>query len=175
MASLGLTMWLTLVAIVAMMTLVWLLSLIRRDASIVDPFWGAGFVLVAFLAVWLEFPPSNRAILIVALTTLWGLRLSLFLLWRNWGHSEDRRYQAMRQHHGSRFWWVSLFTVYWMQAAILWFVSFPIQVAAGEAATTPLGWLDGVGSVLWAIGFLLETIGDWQLAASSPTQPTRIG
>ena len=169
MSPLWLTLWVTLAAIAAAMTLVWLLSVILRDASIVDPFWGAGFVLVAVVAVALNFPPSVRTMLMVALTAVWGLRLSLFLLCRNWGHAEDRRYQAMRQHHGPRFWWISLFTVCLLQGAILWFVSLPIQatavqVTAGRSAVTPLHWLDSLGILLWVIGFLFETVGDRQLA-----------
>jgi steroid 5-alpha reductase family enzyme len=31
------------------MTVLWLTSLLRRDASIVDPFWGTGFVLITWL------------------------------------------------------------------------------------------------------------------------------
>jgi steroid 5-alpha reductase family enzyme len=146
------------------MALVWLLSLARRDASIVDPFWGSGFAIVALTASWLNFPPSARTTLLVALTAVWGLRLSLFLLWRNWGHGEDRRYQVMRDHHGQRFWWVSLFTVFMLQAVILWFVSLPIQVTASQDETNPLHWLDGLGVLIWTIGFTFEAVGDWQLA-----------
>jgi steroid 5-alpha reductase family enzyme len=164
MPSLWLTLSVTLATITATMILVWLLSLVRADASIVDPCWGSGFVLVAFASCWLNFPPSARVILLVALTAIWGLRLSIFLLWRNWGHGEDRRYRAMRHYHGPRFGWVSLFTVFLLQAVILWFVSLPIQVAAAEAESSPMGWLDGIGVLLWVIGFAFEAIGDWQLA-----------
>jgi steroid 5-alpha reductase family enzyme len=151
--------------VAAMMLLVWLLSLAKRDASIVDPFWGIGFVLAVVSSVWLSLPPCPRDILLLLLTTIWGLRLSFFLCWRNWGHGEDRRYRAMRDYHGPRFWWVSLFTVFMLQALILWFVSFPIQVAAAVGnEIQPLGWLDALGVVLWAIGFTFEAVGDWQLA-----------
>ena len=52
-----------------------------------------------------------------------------------------------------------------LQAAILWFVSLPLQAAlAEEAAGSPLGWLDAAGSAVWTIGMLFETVGDWQLA-----------
>jgi steroid 5-alpha reductase family enzyme len=148
-----------------MMMLVWLLSLTRRDASIIDPFWGMGFALVAVTAVWLNFPPTVRVGLLLLLTSIWGLRLSLFLLRRNWGQGEDRRYRAMRDYHGPRFWWVSLFTVFMLQALILWFVSLPIQVAAAVGnEIQPLGWLDALGVVLWGIGFTFEAVGDTQLA-----------
>ena len=138
MCPLWLTLSVTLATIMATMVLVWLLSLVRRDASIVDPFWGAGFVIVALVAATLNSPPSVRTTLLLTLTGVWGVRLSLFLLWRNWGHGEDRRYRAMRDHHGPRFWWVSLFTVFLLQAAILWFVSLPIQVSMSWNEPTPL-------------------------------------
>ena len=39
--------------------------------------------------------------LLVALVTIWGLRLSVHLAWRKHGEPEDYRYQAMRKHWGS--------------------------------------------------------------------------
>lgn len=158
------TLVVSLAVLVAIMTLLWLGSLAKRDASIIDPIWGAGFVLVAWLAWWLNHPVGIRAMLLTMLTTIWGVRLSMFLLWRNWGEGEDRRYQVMRKHHGPRFWWVSLFTVFVLQAILLWFVSMPIQIATSLDHARPLDWLDGFGVVLWAIGFAFEAIGDWQLA-----------
>src|SRR5579872_784225 len=122
--------------VIATMTCLWLLSLQRGDASIVDPFWGTGFIVVAWLTLTSRPPEQEvtRSWLLAALTTIWGLRLSLYLLWRNWGHAEDRRYRAMREHHGSRFWWVSLLTVFLLQGVILWIVSMPIQAAMVTAA-----------------------------------------
>lgn len=154
----------TFVTVILSMIVLWIVSLIRRDASIVDPFWGAGFVVVAWLAWQITDAQTWRAWLLIGLTTAWGLRLSLFLGWRNWGHGEDRRYAAMRRYHGQRFWWVSLFTVFLLQAGILWFVSLPIQAAMVAGAAGEFRWLDAIGISLWAIGFFFESVGDWQLA-----------
>ncbi len=156
----------SLLLVIATLTCLWLLSLVRRDASIVDPFWGMGFVLVTWY-VWESASTARlieRSWLLAALTTLWGLRLSLYLLWRNWGHDEDRRYRAMREYHGARFWWVSFLTVFLLQAIILWIVSLPIQAAMINAETTPLGWLDFVGVGLWSVGLFFESVGDFQMA-----------
>ena len=154
----------TLALTLTLLFLLWLLSLARRDASIVDPFWGSGFVSVAWAAVTLTAPANPRALLLAGLVTLWGLRLSVFLLWRNWGHGEDYRYRTMREHHGPRFAWVSLFTVFLLQGIILWFVAFPILATATATPFVPLGWLDLAGGLLWGIGLCFETLGDWQLA-----------
>ena len=146
------------------MSVLWIVGTVRRDASIVDPFWGTGFVIVTWVSLYLNSPTGIRVLLLAGLSTVWGLRLSLFLAWRNWGHGEDRRYAAMRAHHGRRFWWVSLYTVFLLQGAILWFVSLPIQIAAVKNLPVQIGWLDAAGIVLWAIGLFFESVGDWQLA-----------
>ncbi len=167
MSSFSLTLAVNLSALTAVLVLVWGVSLLVRDASIIDPCWGLGFVLVSWLS-WLSWGLNTvadwRSLLLAILTTVWGVRLSLYLLWRNAGHGEDRRYAAMRQFHGPRFWWVSLFTVFLLQAVILWFVSWPIQASASVGSQQPLGCLDGLGLAMWTIGFLFEAVGDWQLA-----------
>ncbi len=164
MSPLAITLLSTLVVVLGVLAALWALSVRLRDASIVDPFWGTGFAIVAAVALALNQPVTNRGLLLGLLTAVWGLRLSVYLLRRNWGHGEDRRYQAMRAHQGQRFWWLSLFTVFWLQAAILWFVSLPIQVAVVDREMQPLGWLDALGVTLFVVGFVFESVGDWQLA-----------
>jgi steroid 5-alpha reductase family enzyme len=164
MSPLTQTLMTNLLVIALIMLILWIVGTVRCDASIVDPFWGTGFVIVAWLSWQLNSPVEIRVLLLTILVTVWGLRLSMFLLWRNWGHGEDRRYAAMRAHHGSRFWWISLGSVFLLQGAILWFVSLPIQVAAVGNLSDPLNWLDAIGIGLWMVGLSFETIGDWQLA-----------
>jgi steroid 5-alpha reductase family enzyme len=72
--------------ILAGMVVLWAASLALRNASIIDIFWGMGFVAAA----WLYFAVSpagfpGRKILLCTLVSLWGLRLSGYILWRNWG------------------------------------------------------------------------------------------
>lgn len=177
LGTLGFTLVVLLVAVIA----VWLLSVFRRDASIADIFWGLGFVMVACVAIAMNPGANFRGWLITTLTTIWGLRLATFLAWRNWGHGEDRRYAAMRSQHGERFWWVSLFTVFLLQGGILWFVSLPVQVSIAQSSganssAASFHWLDALGVGLWSIGFIFETVGDWQLALfkANPTNAGRV-
>lgn len=156
----------SLLIVLATMTCLWLYSIARRDASIVDSFWGAGFVCVTWVAL-VSAPRTlmlERKWLLATLTTIWGLRLSIYLLWRNWGHGEDRRYQSMREHVGERFWWVSFLTVFLLQSVILWFVSLPIQVAMMDTKSKPLCWIDLAGVFVWSVGLFFEAVGDYQLA-----------
>ena len=151
------------VAGVAMVAL-WLLSLRLRDASVVDPFWGTGFVLLAWSAWSTLGVHGFRAYLALALVTAWGLRLSTHLLIRKRGHGEDFRYAAMREAHGDRFWIVSLGTVFALQGAIMVLVAAPV-IAAVVGPHSPLGPLDAVAALAWAVGFTFEAVGDAQLVA----------
>ena len=154
---------LNLAAIIALMTSVWLFSLVKKDASIIDVFWGLGFVLVA----WLTFSRADgylgRKLLITGLTTIWGLRLSIHILIRNWGHGEDRRYQTWRAQYGRNFWWVSFFTVFGLQAILLWVISLVLQFGQLSPVPARLVLLDGLGTLLWTAGFIFEAVADWQL------------
>lgn len=154
----------TLVTLLIAMLALWSISLVKRDASIADVFWGAGFVLIAWVALTFNSPVAWRAWLVAVLTSIWGLRLAFHLLLRNLKHTEDRRYAAMRSQHGPRFWWVSLFTVFLLQGAILWFISLPVQVVAAQKVLNGFSVFDALGITLWAIGFFFESVGDWQLA-----------
>jgi steroid 5-alpha reductase family enzyme len=69
----------------------------------------------------------------------------------------------MRASHGQAFWWRSLFTVFWLQGALLWFVSLPLLVAVRAAQPTHLTVVDGLGILIFAVGFGFEVVGDAQL------------
>ena len=166
-----------LAAAVGMFAL-WLLSLFLRDASIVDVAWGPGFAVIAAVTAVQSAPLSARGVLLLALVTLWALRLGAFLFVRNHGRGEDPRYQAMRRHWGARFPQVSLLTVFALQGVLMWWISLPLQVgiagagahaaacsiACEASALHALNLRDAFGVLLFATGFTFEALGDFQLA-----------
>jgi steroid 5-alpha reductase family enzyme len=162
-ASITIMVW-NLAAIAAMMIAGWLISLIFRNVTIVDSLWGLGFILIAWLTFFVSDGYLGRKLLIAILVTMWGLRLSVYLSWRNWGRGEDPRYGQWRKKSGDGFWLVSLFKVFILQALFLWIISIVVQI--GQLATTPgsLTWLDALGVIVWTTGFIFESVGDWQLA-----------
>jgi len=142
----------------------WLASLALRDVSIVDPAWGIGFVLVAWLAFALGDGCRGRRVLLAALGSVWGVRLAAYLLARKLRERrEDPRYARMRAHHGERFALVSLGSVFLLQGALMWVVSLPVAAAAPQPDR--LGVLDGLGCAIWAVGLFFEAVGDRQLAS----------
>ena len=150
-------------AVAVWMLIAWLISVPLNDVSIVDLFWGAGFIVVVWIAFVCDGATGPRRWLIAILVTIWGARLSGYLAWRNLGHGEDKRYTAMRKKNPETFWVRSLLTVFVLQGAIMYVVSFPLQAAAGSSQ--PLHWIDVAGMFLWCVGLFFEVVGDWQLAA----------
>ena len=143
--------------------LTWIASVVRRDASLVDRTWSlmiAGPALVyAAQAGW----ATPRAVALLVVVLAWGLRLSAFITWRNWGHGEDRRYQAIRARNEPNFALKSLVLVFALQTVLAWIVAMP--TLAGLVGDQPFGALDAVGIAIAFAGFLFEAIGDAQMAA----------
>jgi steroid 5-alpha reductase family enzyme len=154
---------LNLLVILALMICLWGLSLVLKDAGIADIFWGLGFVIIA----WITFVTAEgfvgRRSLITLLVTVWGLRLSLHIAFRNLGKGEDRRYRAWREKYGDRYWWVSLFTVFLTQGLLLWTIALVCQ--AGQLSRIPDTFvlLDVLGFLVWTTGFCFEAVADRQL------------
>jgi steroid 5-alpha reductase family enzyme len=145
------------------MLLGWLASLLLRDISVVDVAWGVGFVALGWAVFLVADGSSARKLLVVALTTIWGLRLSGYILWRRRSEEgHDFRYRELQEKPRAAI--LSLVGVFAVQAMGLWTVSLPLQAA--QVSSTPVGLtaLDFIGVAVWAIGMLFETVADAQLA-----------
>lgn len=140
----------------------WLASIPLRDASLADRVWSAFIAVPVACYVW-QAGGDARAFVMLAITLAWALRLGLYVTVRNWGHGEDRRYQAIRARNQPHFALKSLWLVFLLQAVLGWIVGWPMLVAtASERA--PWGAWDGFGAALAVGGLLIETIADAQLA-----------
>jgi steroid 5-alpha reductase family enzyme len=152
-----------LLLILSLLTLLWIISLVIKDASIIDSFWGLGFVILAWFYYFKTAEnQSFRALVLCILVTLWGVRLALHIYIRNHGQGEDYRYQAMRAEHGKSFWWVSYLRVYLLQGFLLWIIAVPLLIGQISSENN-LQLTDYLGVIIWTVGFLFEAIGDWQL------------
>jgi steroid 5-alpha reductase family enzyme len=155
------TAWIGLEVVLAWALVLWVVSLRLKDSSIADPFWAPSFLVVGS-AYWIAAGGAGvRGTVALALIALWAGRLGWHLWGRNRREGEDRRYGAMRDHRGASFWWVSLFTVFLLQAVLVWLVSMPLLAAV--LSTNPFGPWDWLGILLALVGTVLEGSADAQL------------
>jgi steroid 5-alpha reductase family enzyme len=154
-----------LIPILSMMFVLWVISIRIKNVSIVDLFWGFGFVLTCFIYFMKADGLEIRKILLLTMVSIWGMRLSIYLAWRNWGKGEDRRYQKFRQDYGEhRYWWISFFQTFMLQGVLMWLISAPLLGAQYYNTGNALTVFDFIGVFVWLIGFIFETGGDVQLA-----------
>ena len=151
----------------------WLVSLLRKDVSIVDSMWSLMFLIAAVIYMTLG-ETGPRATLIVTLVAIWALRLAGHITWRNWGEGEDYRYQKIRANNSPGFAFKSIYIVFGLQAGLAAIISLPLLAAIG--GTRSMGALDVAAVLVWIVGFVFEALGDLQLAQfrSNPDNKGRV-
>ena len=165
------------VVVFGLLALLWVVSVAVKDASLIDIFWGFGFLVVAAVCLYLAQVKTPYLYLLAALPILWGLRLTLYLGRRNLGHGEDKRYVAMQKRADkkglSEMGWRlrSLITIFFGQGLLVMIVSAPIWVAMATAITIDSGASIGGGEMaVAALGSI--TIGPLAILAVSYTHLT---
>jgi len=153
----------------------WLASIVLKDTSIVDVFWGLGCAAMAWIFFLTGHGPGPRALLALGLATAWGVRLGGYIGARNWG-AEDARYARLRRHigdQGKSYLWHSLRAIFLFQGGAMVLCTLPLLVAIVSPAPASLGVAGWVGVGLACIGLALETAADWQMAHFRATRTAR--
>lgn len=151
-------------------SLLYIISILRKDSSIMDVGWGLGFVLISFVLMNALhekglYDNNNAFKIVMAAVVLWGTRLFIHILRRKAGEKEDWRYQKMRTQWGASHWWRSYFQVFILQGLLLIIISLPLLISATKGSSTQLNpLLTLAGASIWTVGYYFEVIGDWQLS-----------
>lgn len=164
--DIGLILLINLGVTLGAVVVLWLLSIPLRDVSIIDMCFAAILFAVTLVTYALADGSEPRKNLILVLVTLWALRITVHLVRRNWGHGEDPRYTKLRSWVADEraFIWLSLRQVFLLQGIVLWLVSLPVQVGQVYRVPAELGIPAMVGAAVWLLGFVIESVADWQLA-----------
>ncbi|MGX7262762.1 DUF1295 domain-containing protein [Enterococcus crotali] len=157
------SIWIISGVIFVYFTLLFFLAQYLHNNSIVDLAWGIGFVLVAVTGYLIMPEKTTVSTIILVLVTIWGVRLFLHLAKRNIGKPEDYRYVNMRKRWGNHLARLKAYlNVFVLQGVLLLIVSMPILLVM----TRPVNdfyWWNGLGVVVWIVGFGYETVGDYEL------------
>lgn len=146
------------------------ISELTRNYSQVDKVWS----LVPIVYTWyfaIESGYNLRLVLMAALVTLWGLRLTYNFSrrggysWKFWTGEEDYRWAVLREQPYLKAPWkwtiFNLFFISLYQNSLILLFTLPI-VVAWQGAETPLNWLDLIAGVSMLTFIIIETIADQQ-------------
>lgn len=152
--------------VLLLVVLLWLLGILLSDVSIIDMAFSSLIAAVLFVSYALADTQGAVIHLLLLLVALWAVRMTIYLVHRNWGHGEDPRYTRLRQwvEPGWPFHWLSLRQVFLLQGVVIWFVTLPQQIAIVNGDGIGLGLLALIGLCMWCTGFFFETVGDYQLS-----------
>lgn len=133
----------------------------RHDG--IDAAWGGGFAVVALATLLLSDGdgPLWRRVLVTALTVVWGVRLAWFLVLRNRGKPQDRRYDDLMARARGNPTWHAFTMIYLLQGGLIWLISLPVQFA--QYGFGGWNWPVYLGVAVWVVGFVFESVGDAQL------------
>lgn len=161
-------------ATVALFAVLWAVTRSGTDISVIDAFWGPGFIVAGLVSVLLAPERHATAWLILACLGVWGVRLAVYMA-RKHGErgGEDPRYRAMRDRVGVDFPRWSLTRVFLLQAVVLWLVATPVHVGIATATHAPVFPLVAAGLVVFSVGFAIEVIADLQMTRFRRSRPSR--
>ncbi len=139
------------------------IAIYKKDNTIADIAYGWGFVVVTFFTFLVSGELGFTAVLATLLVIIWAARLSIRIYLRHRGKPEDFRYKAMREQWGTHANRNTFFTVFMLQAVIIFFVSLPVLLLNVYGKGLIFSTLGFIGFIGWVIGFCFEAIGDYQL------------
>ena len=144
-------------------TLIFILAQVLKNNSIVDSFWGPGFLVVALFTFLTTSSRGLRGTMVTFLVAVWAIRLFYHITLRNWNKPEDYRYINMRKKWGTQFPMLKAYIyVFVFQGVMLFLISLTITSANTNPNQTP-GIVAYIGALIWVIGFYFESVGDRQL------------
>ncbi|KAG6623736.1 DUF1295 domain-containing protein [Phytophthora cinnamomi] len=155
--------------LLVLVALTWLASVVTRNYSFTDRLWSITPPMFAWHFAFHAYATDGgvwdqRLLLMAALTTLWGCRLT-FNFWRKGGYKlseEDYRWAVLRQYmHWTLFEVLNLVFIAGYQHVLLMLLAFP-SYAVYFHRHEELNAVDGIATVLFFLLLLLETVADQQ-------------
>jgi steroid 5-alpha reductase family enzyme len=132
--------------------------------DVVDVAWGLVFIVISAISLLLSDTIRLTNILVFILVVVWGLRLSSHIYRRlRSTTSEDKRYVELRKKWQSGNESVAIFfRIYMVQALLATIICLPV-IIVNAVNVDAVTFFALAGTVIWAIGFSVESLADQQL------------
>ncbi|MGQ0735518.1 MAG: DUF1295 domain-containing protein [Acidobacteriota bacterium] len=129
-----------------------------KTDKVTDLSYGLSFVLIALVLLAQGHAAETAPLALAMMVIVWGVRLAGYLLFRIVQMGRDARFDGVRED----FW--RFFRFWLFQGIAVWVIMLPVIVWFVEPG--PWNTLMGVGALIWAVGWLMETVADAQKFAA---------
>jgi 3-oxo-5-alpha-steroid 4-dehydrogenase 1 len=146
------------ISIFALMNIYFVIALLKKNFGLVDVAWGQGFMLIAIMSYFYHFNSPKNA-LVLTLVLIWGLRLSFYLMKRNWNAEEDFRYHDLRKSWEPHPLLHAYFKVFLFQGIMMFIISLPVTFGMARPVQT-LSTVNKIGIVIFFCGWIFESYSD---------------
>ena len=136
--------------------LVFIPAYLRQTEKFFDLTGSLTYISVTILAVVLSPVRDGRSLILLAMVLIWAIRLGTFLFRRIQKEGKDGRFDELKPS------FIRFLMVWTLQGLWVTFTAAATLIAITSSHRQPLGWVAGLGALIWAIGFGLEVIADNQ-------------
>lgn len=155
--------WISALITVAWQAVFFAITVVAHTDKVTDFSGSTNFFALALLTLLLRPGRKHHAAagprlsVLCALVMVWAVRLGGHLLLRVMKRGKDDRFDAMRGH-------ILRLAGFWvLQVVWVWTVSLPVILqGASRTHEAPIGAVDVVGWLLFAVGLAVEAVADWQ-------------
>jgi len=152
-----------IIALIFFMSCLFFVALLRKNNGMADVGYGTAFIILTFVTATIVPSVLWYMYILIALVFIWGIRLSIRIYLKNYGKPEDFRYKAWRDTWGKYFLVRSFFQIYMLQGFIIFLVALPVLLSLLYPTVNPTLAYVYAGVCLWILGFLFESIADYEL------------
>lgn len=149
-------------AVMFTMTILWGVSCVYKNMSVVDVGWGASFFLVALACLFFGDGDFSKKLFMVALVMIWSGRLMWHIAKRLDLNHDDPRYIEIMEGLGKDNPEFKAYLMFMFQGLLVLILSTPIILVSGYSER-PWEFYEGLGFAIWLIGIYGETVSDRQL------------
>ena len=136
--------------------LIFIPAYLRQTEKFFDLTGSLTYISVTILAVWLSPVRDSRSLLLLTLVIIWAGRLGTFLYLRIQKDGKDGRFDEIKPS------FLRFLNVWTIQGLWVTFTAAAALVAITSSHRQPLGWVAGLGALIWVIGFGIEVLADSQ-------------
>ena len=129
-----------------------------RTDKVTDLSYGLTFVIIAVVLLLQGNATDAPQLAVTLMVALWGVRLAGYLFFRIFQMGRDKRFDGVREN------FLRFFRFWFFQGVAVWVIMLPVIVWFGNPG--PWNLLMTAGVMVWAAGFVIETVADAQKFAA---------